>query len=91
MSKSILVPIPLVKRIIELLGYWDTSNYDYFIHCERCDILHALDLKLQKLDLRDTYVKIITADSEDSRDDARINYLRQRAKLNNLIADDYDV
>ena len=91
MGKSILIPIPLAKRIIELLGYWDTSKYDRFIHDERREILHAIDTKLQKLDLRDAYAKIIVADSEDDRHDARISYLWHKARINDLSADDYGV
>jgi len=91
MGKNVMIPIALVKRIIELIGYWDTSKCDRFIRDERCEILHALDVKLQKLDLRDAYSKVIAADSEGSRNDARISYLRQKAQLNDLAADDYDV
>jgi len=81
MGKSVLIPVPLVKRIVELLGYWNVSNYDCVIRDERRAILHALDVKMQKLDLRDAYAKIVTADSEDNRDDARIDYLWEKARL----------
>ena len=91
MGKSILIPIPLAKRIVELLGYWDTSKADRSIHDERCEVLHAIDTKLQKLDLRDAYAKIIAADSEEARHDARMSYLWQKARLNDLTTDDYDV
>lgn len=90
MGKSVLIPIPLLKRIVELLGYWDTSNYDCVINDERCEILHALDVKLQKLDLRDAYAKIVTAGDEGSRHDARISYLTQKSCLNGMSAVDYD-
>jgi len=90
MGKSVMIPIALVKRIIELLGYWDTSKCDRFIRDERCEILHALDVKLQKLDLRDAYSKIVAADSEDGRHDARISYLWQKTRISDLTADDYD-
>ena len=81
MSKNVLIPLPLVYRIIELLGYWDLSNYDPVIQLEHFDILRFLDLKLQKLDLRNDYAKIISTDNKGDRDDARITYLQNRALI----------
>ena len=79
MSKNVLIPLTLVYRLIELLGYWDLSNYDPVIQLEHFDILRFLDLKLRKLDLRNDYAKIISADNKDDRDDARVTYLKNRA------------
>jgi len=89
MGKNVLIPIPLVKQIIELLGYWDISKYDQAIRDYYGDILLSLNVKLQKLELRDAYSKIIVADNEDSRNDARISYLWQRARLKDMSADDF--
>ena len=90
MGKSVLIPIPLVRRIVDLLGCWDCSSYDCSIRDERSEILHALDGKLQKLELRDAYAKILAADSEGSRYVARIDYLRQRNYIRGLSSADYD-
>jgi len=87
MGKNVLIPIPLVKQLIELLGYWDISKYDRIIRDDYDDILLSLNLKLQKLELRDAYAKIITADNEDSRNDARINYLWHKNHLHDLATD----
>jgi len=87
MGKNVLIPIPLVKQIIELLGYWDISKYDRAIRDDHSDVLLSLNLKLQKLELRDAYAKIITADNEGSRHDARINYLWQKNRISDLETD----
>ena len=86
-SKSVLIPVPLVNQVIELLGYWDTSQYDCAIRDSRWDILKALNVKMQKLELRDAYSRIVEADSEDRRHDARIEYLRHKSRLDDLIND----
>ena len=39
---------------------------------------------MQKLGLRDAYAKIITADDEDIRDLARIEYLRPKSRLGDV-------
>ena len=91
MSKNVLIPVSLVKQIIELLGYWDISKYDRVICEDYGDILQSLNIKLQKLELRDAYAKIITAGNQDDRHDARIEYLWQKARLNDASADDRPV
>ena len=85
MGKNVLIPITFVKQIIELLEYWDISKYDLSIRIEHDNILRSLHVKLRKLELRDAYAKIIAARDEDSRDDARIEYLKQKARLDHFI------
>ena len=87
MSKSVMIPIPTLNQIIELLGYWDVSTYDQTIRDDYDDVLRALNFKLEKLDLRNAYTKIIVADNEDARDDARINYLKRKRLINALYSD----
>jgi len=86
-AKSILIPVSLVKEIIELLGYWDISKYDRAIRDSRWDILQALNVKMQKLELRNAYSKMVAADSEDRRHDARMEYLWHKSRLDDLIND----
>jgi hypothetical protein len=86
--KSVLIPVPLVKQIIELLDYWDISKYDRAIRDDRRDVLQELNVKLHKLELRDAYSKMVNADNEDRRHDARMEYLWLKNRLNDLINDE---
>jgi hypothetical protein len=80
MSKNVMIPLSLFKRVIGLLEYWDIpENHD--LRCEYCDVLRELKVKIQKLELRDAYSKIISADNDDARFDARIDYLRLKRNL----------
>ena len=83
MSKNVLIPLTLFMRLIELLEYWDIPEH-HDLRFEYCDVLWELKVKIQKLELREAYSKIISADSEDSRHDARIEYLRQRHCLGDV-------
>jgi len=81
MNKNILIPLSLFEKIIGLLEHWDVSDYDYFIRYDYHDVLEELVWKKQKIELRDAYVKIIDADNQDAKDDARIEYLRKKRAL----------
>ena len=77
-GNNVMIPLSLLERIIELLGYWDTSRYDRAV-CDDYDcILQELNVIIQKLELREAYAKIIQAKDEDARHSARIEYLWQR-------------
>ena len=84
MSQNIMLPVSLLDGIIELLGYWDVSKYDYSIRCDYGEVIWALKVKKQKLELRDAYAKIITAKNTDDRDNARIDYMRKRNKFGDV-------
>jgi len=82
MSKNVLIPQSTLERIIWLLEGADISNnpnvYDYL------DVIHELKVKMQKIEIRNTYAKIIRADTPDSKHDARIDYLRQKSQLGKI-------
>ena len=78
MADKAMIPLSLLDRLIELLGYWDVSNYDCAIKSELRDVLRQLTNKRRRIDLRDDYAKIICADNEYDRDDARIKYLQAK-------------
>jgi len=80
MSKNVLIPLTLMERIIELLGYLEPPFF-HDLRYEYCDILRELKVKKQKLELREAYSKIISAGNEGDRHSARIAYLNQRANL----------
>ena len=84
MKQNVMIPLSLLDRIIELLDVLEPPEY-HEIRYEYGDILWALKVKKQKIELRDAYAKIISADDTDLRDDARIEYLRQKRVLS-----DYD-
>ena len=82
MSKNVLIPRAYLGKIVELLECTDISClhnfYDYI------DILHGLKVKMQKLELRESYAKVIQAGDPDSRHDARIEYLWQKSQIGNF-------
>jgi hypothetical protein len=80
-NKKVMIPLSLMDKIIELLGYWDVSEYDPVIGLEVIEVLWQLDIKKRRLGLRDYYAKVIHTDNEDKRDDARIEYLKERLWL----------
>jgi hypothetical protein len=82
MGKNVLIPISLLKQIIDLLAYWDISMCDLAIRDDYACILQMLNMKMQKLEIRDAYAKIIAADNQESRHDARIEYLFHKSCLN---------
>jgi len=82
MDKNITIPLSLLKKIIDLLEYWDIHEYDYAIQQDHSDILFALNKKIQCIELREAYARIIYADDEDARHEARMRYLRQKRELN---------
>jgi len=80
-DKNITIPLSLLSRIIELLNYWDIHEYTYSIQQDYSDILFALTEKKQKVELRDTYAKIIFAEDGDARHAARMRYLQQKREI----------
>jgi hypothetical protein len=79
MSKNVMLPRSILERIIVLLECADLSRhpncYDYY------PILWELKVKMQKLELRETYTRMVQAPGEDARHEARIEYLRKRSLL----------
>jgi len=80
MGKNVMIPLDLLDRIIELLVDINLPEY-HELRYEYCEILWALKVKKQKLELRGAYAKIIAADNIDARDDARIEYLKQKNQI----------
>jgi len=83
MSSNVLIPLALFRRVIDLLEYWDMPEH-HDLRYEYCVVLWELKVKIQKLELREAYSKIISAKNEDARHDARIEYLRQRRCLGDV-------
>jgi hypothetical protein len=81
MGTNVLIPLSLLDRMIDFLACLDLPEY-HELRYEYGDILWALRVKKQKIELRDAYSKIISADDQNTRDLARIDYLRLQRLLN---------
>ena len=82
MNKNVMIPRSTLERVIELFEWLDLSNNP---NCHDCyQILWELKVKMQKLELRGAYSKIVAAKNEDARHDARIEYLRQRGQIGHV-------
>ena len=86
MNKNVMIPRHILERIILFLETANLSRnpncYDYY------PVLWELKVKMQKLELRDAYSKVISAKNDDARHEARIEYLQQRSQLGNVDIDD---
>jgi len=83
-SENVLIPLSLLDRLIDLLEYWNIREYAPSICDDYYDILAALQVKKQKLELRDAYAKIIQADNPDDQHDARMRYLQLKRWIDQL-------
>jgi len=82
MDKNITIPFSLLSRIIELLDYWNVDEYCYSIQQDYSDVMFALTKKKQSIELREAYARIIYAEDDDARHEARMRYLQQKRELN---------
>lgn len=80
MIKNVLIPLSIIKQIVETVECLMPSDHsDIQYNCE--DIILSLKEKIQRVELRDAYSKIIFAKNDDERDIARIEYMTQRRNL----------
>jgi hypothetical protein len=82
MSKNVLIPQRTLERIIEMMECPDFSRFPYLL--DYLDILRELKLKMQKIQLRETYSNIVRADNDNSSFEARMEYLVQKRQLGNV-------
>ena len=81
MNENIMIPRSLFERIVELLDGFDASRYGYNFCREYEDVQAALEVKMQKLELRNAYARIASAEDEDARVMARIQYQRLWSRM----------
>ena len=86
MGKNVMIPLSLLDAAIEFLEELDLSEY-HELRYEYCQILWALTVKKQKLELRDAYAKIISTYDDDTRDEARMRYLEKKRFIEDLDED----
>jgi len=87
MCKNVMIPLFLLERIIEFLDCLDIPER-HDLSYEYGDILWALKVKIQKLELKEAYSKIILAGDEENRDLLQIRHLQQRDLLNDMEDDE---
>ena len=83
MGKNVMVSHALFMRVVDLLESWDIPER-HELRFEYCDILWALKVKIQRLELHEAYSKIVSASDDDARVDARIEYLRKRTCIGDV-------
>jgi len=83
MDKNVLIPLSLVNQIIDLLCCWNILGYDESVQEDYNEVFDALSHKLQRVDLRESYSKVIYAKTEHDRFIARMEYLEQKRMLKN--------
>ena len=81
MDKNITIPLSLLNRIIDLLDGWDMHEYNYSVQQDYSDVMFALTKKKQSIELRDAYARIIYAEDDDARHEARMRYLQQKREM----------
>jgi hypothetical protein len=86
-SKNILIPLSLLMRVIELFDCLDASRYTDDFRYEFANVLWELKVKIQKLELREAYARIIHAKDEDAKHNARMEYLWQKSHLGDVDVD----
>ena len=79
MSENVLIPRSTLEGIISMMECIDFVRLPN--HLDYLHILRELKVKVQKLELRDAYSKLVRADSTDSAQDARIEYLWQKSQV----------
>ena len=81
MVNNVLIPLTLLKQICELLNYCNVANYDLAVQEDYYAVRREIDTKMQKIELRTAYSKILKAKDEDARHSARMEYLWQKNQI----------
>jgi len=77
-AQNVKIPMQLFSQIIDLLEHLVSAGHDPAIAYDYDNVYFALLKKRQSLELREAYAKIIYADTEDARTEARIRYLQEK-------------
>ncbi len=85
MEGNVMIPLSLFCQISDLLEQIDISGFDYPLREEYGLVLWALYVKKQKLILRDAYAKIIREDHPNESFEARMEYLREKRRLADMV------
>jgi hypothetical protein len=80
-DQNVKIPLSLLNRAIEVLEYFNISEYHPPFTMMYDDVLSDLRKKKQSIHLRKAYAKIIFAENEDARFDARMKYLQEKQSI----------
>ena len=76
--KNIQIPVELFKNMIKFMECCDIRDCTPELQQLYRSIFSALIAKQESMDLRDAYAKVVFADDEKQREDARAAYLEQK-------------
>jgi hypothetical protein len=62
-----MISLSLFESIFGLLDGLDAERYGYNFECEYENVMRALNTKMQKLEFRNTYSRIVFDADEDAR------------------------
>ena len=78
-EKQVLLPLSLLNDIFDLLESWDEiSSCPENLKAVYEKSLSLLSEKLVKIKIRDSYSNIVLANDDDSREKARIDYMKRK-------------
>jgi hypothetical protein len=80
--KNIQIPLEVFKNMIKFMEYCDIRDCTPELQQLYRSIFSVLIAKQDSMDLRDAYAKVVFAEDDKQRKDARIAYLEQK-ELNN--------
>jgi len=78
MNHNVMIPLSLLSKTITLLEHWNLDGYDPAVLCDYDTVYMAFVKKRQCLELREAYSKIIFAQDDNARFEARMRYLQQK-------------
>ena len=81
--KKVQIPLELFKKIIAFMECCDITDCDPDLQDLYRYVFSGLIDKRDSMELRDAYAKVVFADGDDQRKQARIAYLEQK-ELNKL-------
>jgi len=76
MERNVKIPLTLLSQTIDLLEHWNLDGYDPAILCDYDTVYMAFLKKRQSIELCEAYAKIIFAQGEEDRFQARMRYLQ---------------
>jgi len=78
-ERHVLIPLWLLDDIVDLLDLWDDiSCYPENVRNDYAEVMNLLIEKLIKVKLHEAYAQIVFAKDNESRDKARIDYLKRK-------------